>query len=124
MALTRSWTILARHLDNESSTFDTVDEDEARFEVCVTRPRSKKFDLAASWKAVVFRIDVEEGGFVDGFACRIAEDGGDVKDADTGAVAGLIIEAVDYISVKASVIFSTSNCYMVHRLVVIDTTMP
>ena len=76
-----------RHLDNEGSTFDTVDEDITRFEVCVAGPRSEEFDLAASGECVIFGIDVEEGGFADGFACWVARDGGDVEDADAGAVA-------------------------------------
>ena len=75
------------HLDNESSTLDAVDKDVARFEVCVAAPGAEELDLSATGKRIVFRVNVEESGFADGFACWVARNGGDVEDADTGAVA-------------------------------------
>lgn len=83
------------HLDDEGAALNGVDEDVAAREAGVVAPGADKVDDAAVGQVVVFRVDVEEGDFVDAVARGVGRDGADVEDAQARPVVALVAQAVE-----------------------------
>lgn len=57
-------------------------------------PRAYKFRQTSTRLIVIFRVNVKERDFLHLGTVFFVRDGGDVEDAETGAVVGLVGEAV------------------------------
>lgn len=60
--------------DDLGIVFNGVDEDVVGFEVGVRVLGFEEFDFIVVFELVVFRVDVEEGGFVDFGVCGVFGD--------------------------------------------------
>lgn len=82
-------------LDDESAALDGVDEDVAAGEAGVVAPGADEVDDAAVGQVVVFRVDVEEGDFLDAAARGVRWDRAHVQDAQTRSVVALVTQSVE-----------------------------
>ena len=86
-------------LGDECTTLDGVDEDVARLEVWVVRPGSGVLHDTATWDHVVLGVDVDVGNFADVGTLAVGWDRGDIVDAETGSVVGLVDVVTDNVLV-------------------------
>jgi hypothetical protein len=114
LALGRVRAFLARHLDDERSTFNRVDEDEARLESGVRGPRTEESDGSAALVFVIFWVYVKEACFTHACACGILGDRRRVDDVQAIAVVGLVEEAVENVLVVVNGAGPTSVVSGVH----------
>jgi hypothetical protein len=88
-------TFLTSQLDNKGTTLNRVDEDVTRLEVCVRAPGSEELDNTTTLNAVILWVDIDPSNFADRGAGRVRGDGGQVKDAQTSTIVGLVYEAIN-----------------------------
>lgn len=81
--------------DRVQTTLDGVDQDPARLEEWVRSPSTDELWLTTSWEVIILWVDIEETGLGDARSGRIALDGAEIKDAEPGAVVGLVGPLVD-----------------------------
>lgn len=86
---------LGGHLNDERTTIKRVNEDEAGLEIRVRGPGAVEINKTAAGKVVVLGVDVEVGNFADRVAGGVGGDRGDIIDADTSGIVGLVGEAVN-----------------------------
>jgi hypothetical protein len=81
-------------LDNKDTTVNRVDNNKARLE-SVRRPcTSVPQGITAAGLDIIRRVDVKVRNLLDLGAVGEARDGGDVEDAETGLIVGLVVKAV------------------------------
>lgn len=95
LALGRRRALLAGHFDDERTTLNGVDEDEAGLKLGVGRPGAEESNGSTALVLVIFGVDVEEARLAHAGASGVVLDGGDVDDVEAVAVVGLIKVAVD-----------------------------
>ena len=94
LAFGRARALFAGHLDDERSTFNRVDENEARLESSVRGPGTEESDRSAALVFVILWVYIEKACFTHACTCRILLDRGGVDNVQAVAVVGLVEEAI------------------------------
>tara|TARA_R110002060_G_scaffold32682_7_gene43287 strand:+ start:490 stop:807 length:318 start_codon:yes stop_codon:yes gene_type:complete len=76
-----------------------VYEDVARLEVWVVRPGTGVSDISTTWEAIVLREDINVSDLADISGLRVLGNRGDVVNAETRAVVGLVDVVADHVLV-------------------------
>lgn len=87
------------HLDEEDTTLDGVDQDQAGLEAGVRVPRADEVNNATAEEVVVLGVGVEVGNLADTLAGRVLGHRGNVVNAHAGAVVGLVDQVAENILV-------------------------
>lgn len=82
-------------LHDESSPLNSVDDNEARWEVGVVSPRANKLDAAAAGQRVVLGVDIEVAELGDAGTGLVSRQRGDVQHVQAGTVVALVCDSVD-----------------------------
>lgn len=80
-------------LEREDTTLDGVEKDVAGLEVWVDRPGAEELNHAVN--IIILRVAVEEADLLEVIASGVLGDTGDIDDAKTGAIVGLVGKTVD-----------------------------
>ena len=87
-----------------------VHEDVSGLEVWVVRPGAGVCDVSTTWKAIIFWEDVDVGNLADISGLRVLRDGGNVVDAETRSVVGL----VDVVADDVLIVVDGCGCALVN----------
>lgn len=82
--------VLARQLDDPSTTLDRVDEDVSRGEERIRGPTPNELDAASALLLVVLGVDIEECCLADSSTRGIRGNGARIEYVKTCAVVGLV----------------------------------
>lgn len=80
-------------LEGVDTTLNRVEEDIARLEVGVDGPGAEELDNTVL--DIILRVAIEEADLLKSTSGRVAGNGRDIDDAETGAVVSLVGETVD-----------------------------
>ena len=81
-------------LDDEPTPLHRVDEDVSRLEQRIAAPRAHELNLPTARYVIIFRVNVNKADFLDTRTRRISGNRSHIQYAESGAVVGLVREAV------------------------------
>jgi hypothetical protein len=114
LALGRAGAFLAGHLDDERSTLNSVNKNEARLEAGVRGPGTEESDGSAALILIIFGVHVDETCFTHACASGILRDRGRVDYVQAVTVVGLVEKAIEDVLVVVDGASSASVVPGVH----------